>query len=131
MVKHLSLFGFVFVFSSITFPHSSSISPTLQPRPLKSFDPKNIQVWSYQISISFDMILIRIIQRICTQICHFLFTYYIFFPHKSQAAKSCPYELVIKTSCSSTTYTRDKISLAFGDSYGNEVSMKPSLLYEI
>ncbi|KAL9339730.1 hypothetical protein Peur_068745 [Populus x canadensis] len=83
MVKHLSLFGLVFVFSSITFPHSSSISPTLQPRPLKSFYPKNIQ-----------------------------------------AAKSCPYELVIKTSCSSTTYTRDKISLAFGDSYGNEVYIK-------
>ncbi|KAG5242833.1 embryo-specific protein [Salix suchowensis] len=29
-----------------------------------------------------------------------------------------------KTSCSSTTYTRDKISLAFGDSYGNEVYIK-------
>ncbi|CAK7345512.1 unnamed protein product [Dovyalis caffra] len=60
-----------------------SISPTLQPHVLKSFNPKN-----------------------------------------TQAAKSCPYTLVIKTSCSSKTYTRDKISLAFGDSYGNEVYIK-------
>ncbi|KAF9679795.1 hypothetical protein SADUNF_Sadunf06G0052300 [Salix dunnii] len=42
----------------------------------------------------------------------------------AEAAKSCPYTLAIKTSCSSTTYTRDKISLAFGDSYGNEVYIK-------
>ncbi|KAJ6912965.1 hypothetical protein NC651_015439 [Populus alba x Populus x berolinensis] len=47
-----------------------------------------------------------------------------FNPKNIQAAKSCPYTLVIKTSCTSTTYTRDKISLAFGDSYGNEVYMK-------
>ncbi|KAJ6747276.1 HEME OXYGENASE 1 CHLOROPLASTIC-RELATED [Salix koriyanagi] len=47
-----------------------------------------------------------------------------FNPKNIQAANSCPYTLVIKTSCSSTTYTRDKISLAFGDSYGNEVYIK-------
>lgn len=39
----------------------------------------------------------------------------------NQTAKSCSYTLTIKTSCSSTSYTRDKISLAFGDAYGNEV----------
>ncbi|OAY31688.1 embryo-specific protein ATS3A [Manihot esculenta] len=47
-----------------------------------------------------------------------------FNPQIIQAAKSCPYTLVIKTSCSSSSYTRDKISLAFGDSYGNEVYVK-------
>ncbi|KAJ4837667.1 hypothetical protein Tsubulata_013879 [Turnera subulata] len=43
---------------------------------------------------------------------------------KQLAARSCPYTVVIKTSCSSPSYTRDKISLAFGDSYGNEVYAK-------
>ncbi|KAF2318047.1 hypothetical protein GH714_041378 [Hevea brasiliensis] len=42
----------------------------------------------------------------------------------AEAAKSCPYTVTIKTSCSSSSYTRDKISLAFGDSYGNEVYVK-------
>ncbi|KAG6769355.1 hypothetical protein POTOM_024986 [Populus tomentosa] len=83
MVKQISLFWLIFVFSSIPFSHGGSLSLTLQPHAPKSFNPKNIQ-----------------------------------------AAKSCPYTLVIKTSCTSTTYTRDKISLAFGDSYGNEVYMK-------
>ncbi|EEF37933.1 conserved hypothetical protein [Ricinus communis] len=49
------------------------------------------------------------------------------FPPKSiQAAnaRSCSYTVVVKTSCSSSSYTRDKISLAFGDSYGNEVYLK-------
>ncbi|KAL9443382.1 hypothetical protein AB3S75_016689 [Citrus x aurantiifolia] len=40
------------------------------------------------------------------------------------AAKSCSYTVIIKTSCSSKSYTRDKISLAFGDAYGNEVYIK-------
>ncbi|KAA8535093.1 hypothetical protein F0562_030096 [Nyssa sinensis] len=39
----------------------------------------------------------------------------------NQTARSCPYTVIIKTSCSSTSYTRDKVSLAFGDAYGNEV----------
>ncbi|XP_057988135.1 embryo-specific protein ATS3A isoform X2 [Hevea brasiliensis] len=47
-----------------------------------------------------------------------------FNPKIIQAAKSCPYTVTIKTSCSSSSYTRDKISLAFGDSYGNEVYVK-------
>ncbi|TYH70731.1 hypothetical protein ES332_D05G136600v1 [Gossypium tomentosum] len=34
---------------------------------------------------------------------------------------SCTYTVSIRTSCSSTTYTRDQISLAFGDAYGNQV----------
>jgi len=29
--------------------------------------------------------------------------------------------VVISTSCSSTKYTRDQISIAFGDAYGNQV----------
>ncbi|CAN0900230.1 Embryo-specific protein ATS3A [Linum grandiflorum] len=34
---------------------------------------------------------------------------------------SCSYTVTIKTSCASPSYTRDQISLAFGDSSGNEV----------
>ncbi|XP_059313593.1 embryo-specific protein ATS3A-like [Lycium barbarum] len=37
------------------------------------------------------------------------------------AARKCSYTLTIKTSCSSSKYTRDKVSIAFGDSYGFEV----------
>ncbi|KAL3382363.1 hypothetical protein AABB24_002089 [Solanum stoloniferum] len=36
-------------------------------------------------------------------------------------ARSCSYTLTIKTSCSSPKYTRDRVSIAFGDSYGFEV----------
>ncbi|XP_050215129.1 embryo-specific protein ATS3A-like [Mercurialis annua] len=39
-------------------------------------------------------------------------------------ARSCSYTIVIRTSCSSSSYTRDHISLAFGDSYGHEVYLK-------
>ncbi|CAM8928996.1 unnamed protein product [Rhodiola kirilowii] len=37
------------------------------------------------------------------------------------AGNNCAYTVIIKTSCSSPSYTRDKVSLAFGDLYGNEV----------
>ncbi|KAF7814362.1 embryo-specific protein ATS3B-like [Senna tora] len=37
-----------------------------------------------------------------------------------QNAASCSYSVSIKTSCSSTRYTRDQISLSFGDAYGNQ-----------
>ncbi|KAL2929589.1 Embryo-specific protein ATS3A [Bienertia sinuspersici] len=36
-------------------------------------------------------------------------------------ASSCPFRVQITTSCSSVSYTRDKISLSFGDAYGNQV----------
>ncbi|KAI4355737.1 hypothetical protein L6164_004484 [Bauhinia variegata] len=39
--------------------------------------------------------------------------------HQNQG--SCSYTVKIKTSCSSTRYTRDQISLSFGDAYGNQV----------
>ncbi|KAI5680769.1 hypothetical protein M9H77_01996 [Catharanthus roseus] len=39
-------------------------------------------------------------------------------------ARSCSYTVIIKTSCSSPSYTRDQISLDFGDAYGNEVYAK-------
>ncbi|KAJ4718379.1 Embryo-specific [Melia azedarach] len=48
-------------------------------------------------------------------------------PHRSfqvnatENEGSCSYTVKIKTSCSSTRYTRDQISLAFGDAYGNQV----------
>ncbi|XP_054784653.1 embryo-specific protein ATS3B-like [Prosopis cineraria] len=38
-----------------------------------------------------------------------------------QNGASCSYTVTIKTSCSSSRYTRDQISLAFGDAYGNQV----------
>ncbi|KAK3016684.1 hypothetical protein RJ639_007089, partial [Escallonia herrerae] len=36
-------------------------------------------------------------------------------------ARSCSFSVSITTSCSSTRFTRDQISLAFGDAYGNQV----------
>ncbi|KAJ7956696.1 Embryo-specific [Quillaja saponaria] len=45
-------------------------------------------------------------------------------PNQVQSARTCSYTLIIKTSCSSTRYTRDQISLAFGDKNGNEVHGK-------
>ncbi|GAB2300339.1 hypothetical protein Dimus_034376 [Dionaea muscipula] len=39
----------------------------------------------------------------------------------NQTASSCSYTVIISTSCSSVSYTRDRISLAFGDAYGNQV----------
>ncbi|KAK8551194.1 hypothetical protein V6N13_119678 [Hibiscus sabdariffa] len=39
----------------------------------------------------------------------------------TQNGGSCSYTVSIRTSCSSTSYTRDQISLAFGDVYGNQV----------
>ncbi|KAG9450414.1 hypothetical protein H6P81_010379 [Aristolochia fimbriata] len=38
-----------------------------------------------------------------------------------QISSSCSFTVSIKTSCSSKSYTRDAISIAFGDAYGNEV----------
>ncbi|KAL6321305.1 hypothetical protein AAG906_016339 [Vitis piasezkii] len=38
-----------------------------------------------------------------------------------QNVGSCSFTVVIKTSCSSVSFTRDQISLAFGDAYGNQV----------
>ncbi|KFK25114.1 hypothetical protein AALP_AA8G067600 [Arabis alpina] len=34
---------------------------------------------------------------------------------------TCRYTVIISTSCSSPRYTRDQISLSFGDGYGNQV----------
>ncbi|KAK4838743.1 hypothetical protein QYF36_016092 [Acer negundo] len=39
----------------------------------------------------------------------------------NQNQGSCSYTVTIKTSCSSTKYTRDQISLSFGDAYGYQV----------
>ncbi|KAF8011653.1 hypothetical protein BT93_J2055 [Corymbia citriodora subsp. variegata] len=41
--------------------------------------------------------------------------------NSTQNKNSCTYTVKIRTSCSSTSYTRDQISLAFGDAYGNQV----------
>ncbi|KAG6576771.1 Embryo-specific protein ATS3B, partial [Cucurbita argyrosperma subsp. sororia] len=38
-----------------------------------------------------------------------------------QQLGSCSYSVVISTSCSSPTYTRDQISVSFGDAYGNQI----------
>ncbi|CAI9773633.1 unnamed protein product [Fraxinus pennsylvanica] len=39
----------------------------------------------------------------------------------TQNRRSCSFTVSIRTSCSSIRYTRDRISLAFGDAYGNQV----------
>ncbi|KAI3455329.1 hypothetical protein Pfo_011992 [Paulownia fortunei] len=39
----------------------------------------------------------------------------------TQNAGTCSFTVSIRTSCSSTRYTRDRISLSFGDAYGNQV----------
>ncbi|KAL1551397.1 embryo-specific protein ATS3B-like [Salvia divinorum] len=41
--------------------------------------------------------------------------------NQTQNEASCSFTVVIRTSCSSTRYTRDHISLAFGDAYGTQV----------
>ncbi|EPS71144.1 hypothetical protein M569_03619, partial [Genlisea aurea] len=41
--------------------------------------------------------------------------------NNTQNAGTCYYSVSIRTSCSSTRYTRDRISLAFGDAYGNQI----------
>ncbi|KAM7272972.1 hypothetical protein ACFE04_027636 [Oxalis oulophora] len=38
-----------------------------------------------------------------------------------QQVGSCSYTVVITTSCSSVKYTRDQISITFGDAYGNQI----------
>lgn len=40
---------------------------------------------------------------------------------KMQNFGRCSYTVIISTSCSSPRYTRDQISLCFGDGYGNQV----------
>ncbi|CAO2822661.1 unnamed protein product [Amaranthus hypochondriacus] len=37
------------------------------------------------------------------------------------SASTCNFRVEISTSCSSVKYTRDQISLSFGDAYGNQV----------
>ncbi|KAB1210801.1 hypothetical protein CJ030_MR2G014105 [Morella rubra] len=41
--------------------------------------------------------------------------------YPGESAASCSYTVVITTSCSSTKYTRDQISISFGDAYGNQI----------
>ncbi|KAL8136884.1 hypothetical protein V2J09_002885 [Rumex salicifolius] len=41
----------------------------------------------------------------------------------NQTASSCTYTVAITTSCSSPSYTRDLVSLSFGDAYGNQVNV--------
>ncbi|KAL6127822.1 hypothetical protein ACLB2K_071183 [Fragaria x ananassa] len=38
-----------------------------------------------------------------------------------QSTGTCSYTVDITTSCSSTRYTRDQISISFGDVYGNQI----------
>ncbi|KAL7604026.1 embryo-specific protein ATS3B [Lactuca sativa] len=38
-----------------------------------------------------------------------------------QNARTCSFTVEITTSCSSVRYTRDQISISFGDAYGNQV----------
>ncbi|XP_034711611.1 embryo-specific protein ATS3B-like [Vitis riparia] len=38
-----------------------------------------------------------------------------------KVGRTCSFIVIIKTSCSSIQFTRDQISLAFGDAYGNKI----------
>lgn len=40
---------------------------------------------------------------------------------QNENQRQCSFTVVIRTSCSSTRFTRDRISLSFGDAYGNQV----------
>lgn len=118
MVK-LLLFLLIFATATI-FSHagSSIISPT----EIKSFEPKTVQVFLLKVN-KFIISLFKIKHNFYF---FFFFNQFIaiqkIYPLQLQvAAKSCSYTVIIKTSCSSKSYTRDKISLAFGDAYGNEV----------
>ncbi|KAF2615932.1 hypothetical protein F2Q70_00007174, partial [Brassica cretica] len=42
---------------------------------------------------------------------------------------SCRYTVIIRTSCSSPRYTRDQISLSFGDGYRNQVKIILAKVY--
>ncbi|CAN1265139.1 Embryo-specific protein ATS3B [Linum perenne] len=39
-----------------------------------------------------------------------------------EVGRTCSYTVEISTSCSSSVYTRDQISIAFGDAYGNQIN---------
>ncbi|KAL0643051.1 hypothetical protein Bca4012_041341 [Brassica carinata] len=43
------------------------------------------------------------------------------FQRQPHPGTSCCYRVIISTSCSSPRYTRDQISIAFGDAYGNQI----------
>ncbi|CAN8298547.1 unnamed protein product [Cochlearia groenlandica] len=50
--------------------------------------------------------------------------FFVSMHHATESFKnfgSCSYTVIISTSCSSPRYTRDQISLAFGDRYGNQI----------
>lgn len=49
----------------------------------------------------------------------------LYFSPRMQNFGSCRYTVIIKTSCSSPRYTRDQISLSFGDGYRNQVNFIP------
>lgn len=49
--------------------------------------------------------------------------YCLYFSPRMQNFGSCRYTVIIRTSCSSPRYTRDQISLSFGDGYRNQVKI--------
>lgn len=53
----------------------------------------------------------------------FVRTSRLYFTFVLQNARSCSYTVTVTTSCSSPDYTRDQISLSFGDAYGNQVKL--------
>ncbi|CAN1265137.1 Embryo-specific protein ATS3B [Linum perenne] len=44
-----------------------------------------------------------------------------------EVGRTCSYTVEISTSCSSSVYTRDQISIAFGDAYGNQQIYAPRI----
>lgn len=48
---------------------------------------------------------------------------------KMKNSESCPYTLIISTSCFSPEHTGDQISISFGDAHGNQVSSFFNMYY--
>ena len=108
----LAISLFLFVLFSVT---SARSFVTTRPGPVDSFLPKP----KLEVVTNFDPLIHELKKQ--------LIGWLICFVSKFQGAKVCSYTVIIKTSCSSVSYTRDKISVAFGDVYGNEVSSFSSL----
>ncbi|RDX65010.1 Embryo-specific protein ATS3B, partial [Mucuna pruriens] len=92
----------LFLASGLTLSVSESQSASLLPHAAESFNLSYIQARLNTAS--------HLKQK--------PFCYFFFF---LKNAGSCSYLVVISTSCSSLRYTRDHISISFGDAYGNQI----------
>lgn len=87
---------------------------------------KSIDVSKPHAAESLDINLIQVFYLILSD---FFFSFFwavwycLYFSPRMQNFGSCRYTVIIRTSCSSPRYTRDQISLSFGDGYRNQVKI--------